>query len=544
MLRKLRRAALIVLGLIALALAGVYMYARVVIGAVVNVPVSSLLAERFPTLFAPTREDVMELASSVQLPAGLHMTVFARGLNDARMLRTTRSGDVLLAAPGKGAIWLLQADRNKDGAADGVRLLMHGLDGPNGLDFHDNFLYIAEEGRVGRIGFDHTRGRVLGAYEVIIDNLPRGGNHWKKTIKFGPDGMLYLAIGSSCNVCIEEDDRRAALWRYAPDGTGGTRFATGLRNSAGFDWRPSDGALFATDNGRDLLGDDFPACELNEVTEGGFYGWPFVNSPLAVETAASAKGAAGTGIPDPDFGAGHAAEIAKARAPTFSFAAHNAPIGILFPRRNALPPAYRNSALVALHGSWNRSEKDGYKVVALQWRADGAVQARDFLTGFLIDDQVRGRPAELAEGIDGAIYVSDDFQGAVYRVAAAEGGSATAAIPPEPAAAMLALLVAGQQNQGAPTAVAGAAVSAVSAEQLRSRGASLFTSAGCLECHVAPGATPPVSGPAKLALSKLGARYDVSTLRAYLEHPRPPMPPVTAPDDRAALTAWLLNAAQ
>ncbi len=552
MLRNLRRAGLVVLALIALALVGLFVYARFVLGAVVNVPVSSLLADRFPALFAPTQKDVAELAASVQLPPGLRMTVFARGLSDARMLRTTRSGELLLAAPGKGAIWLLQADHNNDGAADGVRLLMQGLDGPNGLDFHDGFLYVAEEGRVGRIGFDHVRGRVTGTYQVVIDNLPRGGNHWKKTIRFGPDGMLYLAIGSSCNACIETDDRRAAMWRYAPDGTGGTRIATGLRNSAGFDWRPSDGALFATDNGRDLLGDDFPACELNQLQPGGFYGWPFVNSSLH----------GGKGIPDPDMGAGHAAEIAKAQPPAFNFGAHNAPIGILFPTRNALPAVFRNSALVALHGSWNRSKKDGYKVVSLHWGADGSVQARDFVTGFLVDDKVRGRPAELAEGLDGAIYVSDDMQGAVYRIAAsATGGSAAAAVPPEPDAAMLALVIAAQQREGAPTvaptlstsaeADAGPAqvsastpvATAFTSEQLREQGAKLFSGSGCLECHIAPGGAAPAAGPAKVALKLLRARYDVQTLQAYLERPRPPMPPVMVPSERAALATWLLEAA-
>ena len=545
MLVKLRRALLVVLALIVLALVGVFVYTRFVLGAVVNVPVSSLLGDRFPELFGMTQKGVTALASSVQLPPGLRMRVFARGLSDARMLRTTRSGDLLVAAPSKGVIWLLQADHNNDGASDGVRLLMQGLDGPNGLDFHDGFLYVAEQSRVGRIGFDHVRGRVTGAYQVIIDNLPPGGNHWKKTIRFGPDGMLYLAIGSSCNVCIEADDRRAALWRYAPDGTGGTRYATGLRNSAGFDWRPSDGALFATDNGRDLLGDDFPACELNQLKQGGFYGWPFVNAPLQ-----GANGQTGKGIPDPDMGAGHAAEIAQALSPAFSFGAHTAPIGILFPTRNALPAPYRDSALVALHGSWNRSKKDGYKIVSLHWAADGSVQSRDFVTGFLVDDKVRGRPAELAEGLDGAVYVSDDMQGAVYRIAASTaGGAASAAVPPKPDAGMLAMVAAAQQRKGAPTAVPDVApasatiATTLTPEQLHEQGAKLFSGSGCLECHTAPGSAAPTVGPAKVALKLLRARYDVQSLQAYLERPRPPMPAVVVQSERVALASWLLAAA-
>ena len=370
--------------------------------------------------------------------------------------------------------------------------------------------------------FDQDTGTLTGAYEVVIPRLPGGGNHYKKTIRFGPDGMLYLSIGSDCNVCIEKDARRAAMMRFAADGSGGEVFATGLRNSAGFDWRPGDNALFATDNGRDLLGDDFPPCELNQIVPGGFYGWPFVN---------------GFGVPDPDQGTGHERQARAARAPVFGFAAHNAPLGILFVRSTKLPAEYQHAALVALHGSWNRSHKDGYKVVALHWRADGRIEAQDFVTGFLVGDDVIGRPAELAEGRDGAIYLSDDYAGAVYRIAYGEGeGVRTGGGASGVAAA------------GAATVGVESTTVALTASQrlaLIDKGAAIFTRGACLQCHTtadgssAAGAMP-VEG-ANVVLQTLAARYDIDRLMGYLARPKPPMPPVASELDRRALAEYLLS---
>ena len=149
--------------------------------------------------------------------------------------------------------------------------------------------------------FDPSTGRAAGGFERVVTGLPGGGNHWTRTVRFGPDGRLYVSVGSSCNVCIEKDQRRAAIVRYRPDGSGEEMFATGLRNSVGFDWQPGDGQLYATDNGRDLLGDDFPPCELNRIVEGGFYGWPIAN---------------GDRVPDPDHGKGQEARIAASIRPS------------------------------------------------------------------------------------------------------------------------------------------------------------------------------------------------------------------------------------
>jgi len=387
--KKVKLFSSVIVGLIVLAGAAL-LGLKLTVGAV-NFPVGS--AEVDPDSFQ----------SRVKVAEGFKINVYADDVPNARLMLITRSGDLLVANPSRDQIVLLKKDANRDGKHDGKKLLMEGLNSPNGMDFHEDWLYIAETDAIGRIGFDHAKGEVRGGYERVVTGLPGGGNHWKKTIRFGPDDLLYATFGSSCNVCIEKDPRRATMMRYQPDGSGEEFFATGLRNSANFDWSPIDGQIYATDNGRDLLGDDFPPCELNKVEQGKFYGWPFAN---------------GANIPDPDLGKGPQAaeQIALSVPPVHDFAAHNAPLGIEFLRSNHVPEDYRHSAIVALHGSWNRTEKDGYKVVSLHWNKDGSIEEKDFVWGFLENDQVIGRPAEVEEGLDGAIYISDDYAGAVYRV--------------------------------------------------------------------------------------------------------------------------------
>lgn len=470
----------------------------------VNVPFKGMLANLFPNWIAVPTADAATVKSRLVVPPGYGIGIFARDIPDARMLRVTARGDLLVATPGKGKVIWLARDSNGDGESDERRVLLEGLDGPNGLDFRNGYLYVAEQGKVGRVRFDDATGRIVGAYEIVIPDLPTGGNHWRKTIRFGPDGLLYLNIGSSCNVCLEQDDRRASMRRYTPDGKFVDVYATGLRNSAGLDWR-ADGELYATDNGRDLLGDDFPPCELNEIRQGGFYGWPFAN---------------GDRVPDPDFGAGREAVIAASIPPAFGFRAHNAPLGIVFLRSDKQPPEYRGAAIVALHGSWNRSRKDGYKVVALRWDADGTIRSSDFLTGFLKDENVIGRPAEVAEDADGAIYVSDDYANAVYRIV--PGSTET-------------LDVGGAAKTGS-AATGGGVVD----EKLIARGATAFGQRACQECHALEGD----GKDGRVVLAGLATRYDPTSLAGYLAQPRPPMPPVEDAQMRAALAAFLLQRPQ
>jgi glucose/arabinose dehydrogenase len=367
-----------------------------------------LLPERF-AVNAPLLREYMgaevppedEFRGRVRVPEGFEIRAYADGIRNARFLRFTDAGDLLVSSPRLGTVFLVEADRDGDGRADAVRPLLEGLDRPHGLETREGWLYVAEGSAVRRVRLDAAGRRVEGALETVVRGLPSGGNHWTRTVRFGPDGWMYVSIGSSCNVCLEEDPRRAAVVRYRPDGSGEEIYAQGLRNAVGLDFHPATGELWVTDNGRDLLGDDFPPCELNRVVRGGFYGWPFVN---------------GASVPDPDFGTTADERIARSLPPAHGFGAHTAPLGIAFYRGTAFPERYRGAAFVALHGSWNRTRKSGYKVVALEWDAGGSIRESDFAVGFELEEDVIGRPVDVVGGPDGALYVSDDFAGAIYRI--------------------------------------------------------------------------------------------------------------------------------
>jgi glucose/arabinose dehydrogenase len=345
---------------------------------------------------APAMDAVQKRLS---VPAGFKLELFAIDLSGARMLQPTPEDDLLVSLPRTGEVWWLERDRNQDGKSDTRHLLIDKLNRPHGLDIQGDWLYIGESDAIGRVRLDKTHSKLDGAYERIVTGFTSNGNHWSKTVHIGPDGYLYVSQGSTCNVCIEADPRRAAIMRFKPDGSDGQIIANGLRNSVGFDWSPWDSSLYATENSRDLLGDDVPNDELNRIQPGGFYGWPYVH---------------GFGIVDAEFGKDQVQRITTSLAPAHGFHAHNAPLGIRFLRKPA--PGYERSALVALHGSWNRSKADGYKVVSLHWDANGEIVERDFLTGLQTEQSIIGRPVDVAEDSQGTLYISDDLAGVVYRV--------------------------------------------------------------------------------------------------------------------------------
>jgi len=342
-------------------------------------------------------KNAFSTSGHLKVPEGFQLSIFARDLKTPRMLRVIPAG-VLVSLPHEGSILLLRDD-DEDGRADSREVMLEGLNRPHGIEMDGGWLYVAETDAVGRVEFNAFDGEVTGNYQRILDGLPSGKGHWTRTVKMSPDGWLYMTVGSSCNVCIEDAPERAAMLRLRPDGSDQQLYATGLRNSVDFDWSPIDGEIYATENGRDWLGDSFPPDELNRIVVGGFYGWPYAN---------------GNKVPDPNFGAGQQRLIDESLAPAFEFRAHNAPLGITF--LDAQVSGYQHAALVALHGSWNRSSKDGYKVVSLHWNENGIIEARDFVTGFVSGEEVFGRPVSIAEDGDGSIYISDDYAGAIYRV--------------------------------------------------------------------------------------------------------------------------------
>jgi glucose/arabinose dehydrogenase len=472
-------------------LISLYLVIKVFVGAV-NTPI-------------PGKEfDATTVGSRITVPDGFSIGLYAEKVENARLLAFTLSGDLLVANPNLDQIILLERDANGDGKADGRRILMGQLNGPNGMDFFDDWLYIAETDAIGRIKFDHQTGTTRGNYERIVTGLEPGGNHWRKTLRFGPDGLMYVTMGSSCNVCDEQDERRGTMVRYNPDGSNEEIFARGLRNSAGFDWSPVDGHIYATDNGRDLLGDNFPHCELNKVEQGNHYGWPYANDDK---------------LPDPDFGEGNEAIIALSIAPIFKFQPHNAPLGITYIRGKGFPSEYHNVALVALHGSWNRSDKDGYKVVTLHTDENDTIVEKDFLSGLLQGDDAIGRPADVAEGPDGAIYISDDYANVIYRVAYAEA----------------------QKELGLANSTSSFSASntlaAIDPEQramLSAEGAQLFNRFRCVACHAVNGGVKP--------LQSLGKKYNIATLAKFIERPNPPMPVYPLTDEqRTSLSVYLIE---
>jgi glucose/arabinose dehydrogenase len=314
------------------------------------------------------------------------------------MMALGPDGQVYLAERGAGRIVRLP-DEDGDGRADRVENLVDGLDAPSSLAFYqDGSLYVGETTRVLRfvpLGEDQS----FDPPQVIVDGLPSGG-HNTRTVLFNPDfSDLFVSVGSSCNVCDEDDERRAAIVRYNPDGTGEQVYARGLRNAVGISIRPGTDELWATNNGRDFLGDDLPPETIYQVVEGEDYGWPDCHSGRII---------------DPDFGSpGSCQDVGD---PAVEMQAHSAPLGLEFYTGEAFPIEYQGDLFVAFHGSWNRSQPVGYKVVRIPFNRNEVGAVEDFAVGWLEDGTSWGRPVDILTAADGSLLVSDDAGGRIYRI--------------------------------------------------------------------------------------------------------------------------------
>ncbi len=335
---------------------------------------------------------------NITLPPGFSLSVYAEDVPGARALALGTRGTVFIGSQ-DGTVYAI-VDRDQDNTADRRYILARGLNMPNGVAFRDGALYVAEVNRILR--FDQVEDHLENPGEpvVIHDKLPTDRWHGWKFIAFGPDGLLYVPVGGPCNVCERDDERYASLLRMKPDGSEVEVFAKGIRNTVGFAWHPDTKELWFTDNGRDMLGDDLPPDELNQAPRQGMhFGFPYCH--------------AGT-IADPEFGSKRKCE--EFTPPAMNLGPHVAALGLRFYTGTMFPEEYRNRIFIAEHGSWNRSTPLGYRVSLVRVADNKAVKYEIFAEGWLQRGRAVGRPADVLVMPDGALLISDDHAGMIYRV--------------------------------------------------------------------------------------------------------------------------------
>ena len=342
----------------------------------------------------------------LRVPDGFQVELLTDAVPNARGMALGRYSE------GKGVVYVgtmragnVYAVEIEDGKATKVHTVAAGLALPTGVAYRMGALYVSAVSRILRLDAIDDRLANPPQAKVVTDRLPSESHHGAKFIAFGPDGLLYFAVGAPCNVCIP-DSAHGNIQRMRPDGTRQEVVARGVRNSVGFDWSPLDQTLWFSDNGRDMLGDDLPSDELNRVqTPGQHFGFPYCHQG---------------DLADPEFGAER--RCSEFVAPVAKLGAHVASLGLRFYTGGQFPPEYRNNIFVAEHGSWNSSRKSGYRVVRVVLDAKGQVQSQEpFIQGWLQLDgagreTVLGRPADVLVLPDGSLLVSDDLGGAIYRV--------------------------------------------------------------------------------------------------------------------------------
>lgn len=337
----------------------------------------------------------------ISRPSGFQINVYAE-VNDARSLHVSPNGTVFVSNSKYGNSIYALRDEDGDGMAEKKFLIAEGLARPNGLAFHNGDLYVSEIIRILKFPDIENTLENPPVPEIIYDQFPNQTRHAPKYIRFGPDGKLYVPVGADCNVCEGEYKVNATICRMNPDGSDFEIFAHGVRNSVGFDWHPETGEFWFTDNGRDLMGDDIPPCEINRTTlSGQHFGFPYFH---------------GGDIPDPEFsGARQSNEFI---APEYRLQAHSAPLGLRFYTGDMFPESFKNAFFVCEHGSWNRSKKVGYRVMVGRINDNGSLDYKPFLEGWLdkeLDDRW-GRPVDVQPLEDGSLLISDDWANVVYRV--------------------------------------------------------------------------------------------------------------------------------
>jgi glucose/arabinose dehydrogenase len=361
------------------------------------------------TLRPAQRDWSEERMRQLKLPKGFEINVFARDLGNPRMMTVAEDGTVYVARRNQGEVSALR-DRDGDGVAEEVRTVIRDLKDVHDLTIHNSNLYLVTITELFRTPMGAND--MMSGMQKIISDLPDGGQHPNRTMKFGPDGMLYLTVGSTCNNCQEPNPEHATMLQVRLDSKKRKIFAKGLRNTLGFQWHPQTGELWGMDHGSDMRGDDVPVEELNKIVENGHYGWPYCHGKKLVDEIA----------PDPEQGTKED-YCEKTIAPVLEYTAHSAPMGMVFYTGNQFPAEYRHDAFVAMRGSWNRNPPSGYKIIRIRFDKGKPTRIEDFVTGFLLENGQAhfARLCGVALARDGSLLVSDDANGVIYRVAFAGG---------------------------------------------------------------------------------------------------------------------------
>ncbi len=338
--------------------------------------------------------------NTIKMPKGFSISVFAE-VDNARSMAISPNGTLFVGNRNEDKVYAVK-DTDGDFKADKKWTIVSGLNMPNGVAFKDGNLYVAEVSRIIKFSDIEKKLDNPGKPEVVYDKFPTESHHGWKYIAFGPDGKLYVPVGAPCNICEPKAPIYASINRMNADGTGLENFVSGVRNTVGFTWHPESKDIWFTDNGRDMLGDDVPPCELNTAPKAGMnFGYPYCH---------------GGTIKDPEFGNKKpCSDFAK---PAQNLGAHVAPLGLKFYTGSMFPTQYKNQLFIAEHGSWNRSKKNGYRLSLVKVESGKSVGYETFASGWLDEStqKVWGRPVDVLLLQDGSMLVSDDQAGVIYRI--------------------------------------------------------------------------------------------------------------------------------
>ena len=363
-----------------------------------NSVVSTAADNSFPAITEASAKLPLEL---IKLPKGFSISVFAE-VEDARSMALTPNGTLFVGNRSEDKVYAIK-DTDGDFKADKKWVIASGLNMPNGVAFKDGDLYVAEVNQIHKFTGIESKLAAPGKSQIVYDKFPTEKHHGWKYIAFGPDGKLYVPVGAPCNICESKDPVFASITRMNTDGSGVEVYASGVRNTVGFTWHSETKNIWFTDNGRDMMGDDIPPCELNTATRAGqHFGYPYCH---------------GGTIKDPEFGNKRA--CSEFVQPAQNLGAHVAPLGLKFYTASMFPAEYKNQIILAEHGSWNRSKKSGHKLSLVKVdKSNAATSYTTFASGWLDEatQKVWGRPVDILLLPDGSMLVSDDYAGVIYRI--------------------------------------------------------------------------------------------------------------------------------